>query len=103
MTTTYTDMSDEELGQVFRSVVDEQERRRVLQEAKESIIDLNRRYLDAAGVQPGQPWRQPTGAHDAYPLDWEAPHQGKRWRSTQPNNMQEPGVAGWQEVEEAAP
>lgn len=42
-------------------------------------------------------WRQPTGAHDAYPLGARVSHAGKRWTSDIDNNVWEPGVANWSE------
>jgi hypothetical protein len=48
------------------------------------------------------PWRQPQGAHDAYPLlnliggPMLVIHNGRRWRNTHGNgNTWEPGVFGW--------
>ena len=58
---------------------------------------LNRQYLDASGVEPGQEWVQPTGAHDAYPLDWLVTHAGTTWRSLVDANVWEPGVANWRQ------
>lgn len=40
---------------------------------------------------PGSRWRQPTGAHDAYPLGWETIHDGRLWRSLIPANVTVPG------------
>ena len=42
-------------------------------------------------------WRQPTGAHDAYPLGARVSHAGKRWISDIDGNVWEPGVWGWSE------
>ena len=41
---------------------------------------------------------QPTGAHDAYPKDWVALHDGKSWESLTPFNVGEPGMSGWREI-----
>jgi hypothetical protein len=41
------------------------------------------------------PWVQPTGEHDAYPLDALVTHNGQTWRSTSANNVWAPGVWGW--------
>lgn len=49
------------------------------------------------GLTQGDPWRQPTGAHDAYPLGWIVSHNGKQWESTVAGNVWEPGVSGWRE------
>ncbi len=43
-------------------------------------------------------WVQPTGAHDAYAEGAKVSHGGKRWYSTIPANVYEPGVYGWTEV-----
>ena len=40
-------------------------------------------------------WRQPEGAHDAYPVDVVVRHDGTLWRSTIANNVWVPGEANW--------
>lgn len=41
-------------------------------------------------------WVQPTGGHDAYPLNAQVTHNGQRWINTgSPVNVWEPGVFGW--------
>lgn len=99
------DQSDEELVRYAAAIRAEQERRRVKATAEQQVADLNAAYLAASGVEPGQEWRQPTGAHDAYPQDWEVTHDGRTWVSTTPANVWQPGVSGWREVveEDAAP
>jgi hypothetical protein len=52
---------------------------------------------DIDGVLPN--WVQPTGAHDVWPLDAEVTHNGKRWRSTAVDNVWEPGVFGWVDMD----
>ena len=44
-------------------------------------------------------WRQPAGAHDAYAKGAKVSHNGKHWISDVDNNVWEPGVYGWTEVE----
>jgi hypothetical protein len=44
-------------------------------------------------------WRQPTGATDAYAKGDKGSHNGKHWISDVDNNVWEPGVYGWTEVE----
>lgn len=44
-------------------------------------------------------WSQPIGAHDAYPLGAKVSHNGKKWTSDVANNVWEPGVYGWTEVQ----
>lgn len=40
-------------------------------------------------------WVQPTGAHDAYAIDFIVTHNGHTWKSTVSTNVWEPGVYGW--------
>ena len=49
-------------------------------------------------VEEWPAWRQPAGAHDAYPLGAKVTHNGKRWTSSADANVWEPGVYGWTEV-----
>ena len=44
-------------------------------------------------------WVQPTGAHDAYAQGAKVSHKGKKWTSDVANNVWEPGVYGWTEVQ----
>ncbi|MDS2172531.1 hypothetical protein Q7C18_07485 [Nesterenkonia sp. CL21] len=41
------------------------------------------------------PWRQPTGAQDAYHAGDEVIHDGQTWTSDIDNNVWEPGEHGW--------
>ena len=43
-------------------------------------------------------WSQPVGAADAYMTDDKVTHNKKHWVSTCDNNVWEPGVYGWTEV-----
>lgn len=47
-------------------------------------------------------WRQPTGAHDAYRKGDKCSHNGKHWISDVDNNVWEPSVYGWSEVQSDA-
>lgn len=44
-------------------------------------------------------WVKPTGAHDAYAKGAKVKHNDKKWISTADNNVWEPGVYGWEEIE----
>ena len=44
-------------------------------------------------------WVQPVGATDAYPAGAKVSHNEKHWISSVDNNVWEPGVYGWEEVE----
>lgn len=59
--------------------------------------------LAALGVTSGRPWRQPLGAHDAYPMGSTVTWGGKLWRSILRANVWAPGVAGWVDEGPAEP
>lgn len=44
------------------------------------------------------PWVQPTGAHDAYPINAVVLHNGYTWKSLYAANVWEPGVFGWENL-----
>ena len=92
-----TTMTDEELDQLRVEVLTEQERRRLIADAPAQAVALADRYAAAIGRQDGDPWVQPTGAHDVYSLGITVTHEGKTWESLTPANVWEPGVSGWRE------
>lgn len=94
-----TEATDEELARYAAAIKAEQDRRRTLATAKNQVAQISAAYLSASGVEPGQEWRQPTGAHDTYPEGWEVEHDGRTWVSTTPANVWEPPT-GWREVVE---
>lgn len=59
--------------------------------------------LEAEGIADGDPWRQPQGAHDAYPVDAVVTYADKTWVNTLAANVWAPGVTGWSEVTEGVP
>lgn len=90
-------LTDQELEALRREVLTEQERRHVLATAPQQAEQLAQQWADASGRHDGDPWQQPVGAHDAYPVGAVVTHQGKTWESTMPANAWEPGVSGWRE------
>lgn len=57
--------------------------------------------VQALTVPPdGSPWRQPAGAHDAYPVGALVAFDGRVWENLTPANVWTPGVSGWREVSE---
>ena len=44
-------------------------------------------------------WSQPIGSHDAYSVGDKVTYDDKHWISTSDNNVWQPGVYGWEEVE----
>lgn len=66
------------------------------QAADRAALDALATTASAAHTD-GQPWVQPTGAHDAYPLAATVTHDDKTWESLIPFNVWAPGVSGWRE------
>ncbi len=100
--TDLTTLSDEDLHALQGDAYREIQRRQTLRAAPDLAANLSRDYLLARDDEPDPEnppaWTQPTGAHDAYPLDYTVTHGGARWASLVPANVWEPGVSGWREV-----
>ena len=96
----YTQLSDDELEAEFARINAERTRRQgldtVYQQIEHVLDDAERKGL-IQRHEPGDPWEQPSGAHDAYRRDDETTHLGKIWVSTVTPNVWEPGVSGWRE------
>lgn len=52
------------------------------------------------GLLIASPWKQPQGAHDAYPKGSLVYHGDRMRWSTTDANVWEPGVSGWHDVPE---
>ena len=65
--------------------------------ASGAILDAIRATAAAAHTE-GEPWVQPTGAHDAYPLGYRVTYGGKTWESLIGANVWTPGGLSWREV-----
>ena len=63
-------------------------------------IGLWKKILPAEEPGGYLPWVQPVGATDAYKKGDRVTHKDKTWESTVDNNVWEPGVYGWIEVQE---
>lgn len=92
--------SDEELRDLTKQIADTLTLRERERTMEVSAAEQVAKYLNMTGRVSGQPWVQPTGAHDAYPKDWEVTFGGKTWVSSIPSNVWEPGSAGWREKSE---
>lgn len=64
----------------------------------DSAVSLWAKTSDPAEEWPD--WSQPVGAHDAYAAGDKVSHNGKHWTSDVDDNVWEPGVYGWTEVED---
>lgn len=89
--------NDVELSELLEAAKAEVGRRAVLADAENALRNLNQDVLNAKGVVLGAAWVQPTGAHDAYPQDWEVTLGGKTWVSLVNANVWKPGGSGWRE------
>lgn len=97
----------DELQSLYRSVDDEIQRRQTLLYVPQAITfeavrylearDRRGRFNDPSNTEAPQ-WVQPTGAHDAYPMEYLVRFSGKVWESTVANNVWTPGGSGWREV-----
>lgn len=101
--TDFTNWTDEELAQQQAILGHEIDRRRQVEQIPIQMTQMARQYLETMGIHEGQEWRQPEGAHDAYPPGWKVLHNGKAWESLTPGNVWEPGISGWREVLPEAP
>lgn len=93
---TYTDKA---LSDLLVEVKMEQERRLLLASAQKTVEDINARVLTAEGIVDGAEWRQPTAAHDAYPVGMKVIREGVEYVNFLPANVTDPvnGV-GWRKV-----
>lgn len=55
-------------------------------------------YVEVS-IEEWPEWVQPLGAQDAYPLGAHVSHNGGHWESEIPDNVYEPGVYGWRQVD----
>lgn len=60
--------------------------------------DLTPALWTVVSIEEWPEWVQPTGAQDAYMTGDKVSHNEKHWISTADNNVWEPGVYGWEEV-----
>lgn len=93
----FSSMTNTEVAALHRDITAEHRRRRAIALAPARISAVGRQVLAAEGVSMGDPWRQPTGAHDAYPEGFTVTHDGKTWLNLTPANAWEPGTSGWRE------
>lgn len=98
--TDLTALTDTELADLHRAVLTQIAHRASLATMEADTAATNERYLRAVGREPGQPWEQPSGAHNAYPVGWEVTHDNKTWQSLTPANVWEPGISSWREIVE---
>lgn len=90
-------LTDDELNTVRSILVSVVSERKRQNEIPKQITELQIQYLTGRDLATGVAWVQPTGAHDAYPKNWEVTHNSSTWVSLVDNNTWEPGVSGWRQ------
>ena len=76
-----TTLTDDDLDALRVAVLTEQERRALLASAPAQAEALAATYAAAIGRKDGDPWTQPTGAHDAYAKGARVRFDGKVYES----------------------
>ena len=92
-----TALTDDEARDLLGRVYAEVQRRDAIANAPAQAEALSATYAAAIGRNDGDPWTQPSGAHDAYAKGITVTHGGKTWESLTPANVWIPGVSGWRE------
>ena len=92
-----TTLTDAEARDILARVYAEVQRRDTLANAPAQAEALAATYAAAIGRKDGDPWTQPTGAHNAYQFGAVVTDAGKTWISLIPANVWRPGVSGWRE------
>lgn len=95
----FKSMSDNDVLILIKEATRELDRRAVINNAESHLINITSQVYNAKGGD-GQEWSQPSGAHDAYPIEAIVMHNKKTWSSLISGNAFEPGVSGWREVVE---
>lgn len=90
--------ADQTAAQATAQAAQAEFERALAMNAPAELEALQAANLVAEGIEQGDPWRQPTGAHDAYQLGSHVSHNGKDWESLVSTNVWEPGVSGWRQL-----
>lgn len=99
-------MTDDELYALIEDANTELGRRQTRDVFEAKIAEVVKEGR-AAGVvatpEPGEQWKQPSGAHDAYAKGDIVEYDGQRWVSTVTPNVWTPGQSGWHRKPEEDP
>jgi len=88
----YTSLTDAEVSELKMQAILEEERRYRIALAPMQAEAISIEYFKDTGQNEGSEWVQPTGAHDAYPLNYTVVQGGKTWKSKIPANVWAPGL-----------
>lgn len=96
----YTTMTDQQLVDMVDGAQEEIVRRQNVEAVNRDVAAVLRQARANGAAEtptPGDPWKQPTGAHDAYMAGDVVTDNGKTWESTVDYNVWSPNVSGWRE------
>lgn len=96
----YTTLTEQQLQELIDDANAEILRRQNIEIVNQEVsVVLRKARLNGVtqAPEPGAPWSQPTGAHDAYMAGDVVTDDGKTWESTVDNNVWKPGTSGWRE------
>jgi hypothetical protein len=88
----WTTLTDTDVSALKMQATLEEERRYRISVVQVKVDDLSTEYLKDVGRTKGASWVQPTGAHDAYPLNYIVVSGGKTWKSKISANVWAPGL-----------
>jgi len=88
----YASLTDVEVSELKMQAILEEERRHRIALAPMQAEAISIEYFKDVGITEGSEWIQPTGAHDAYPLNYTVVKGGKTWKSLIPANVWAPGL-----------
>ena len=90
-------LTEAEFMALIDEVARERDRRAVLATTQQVVEQAMAAYYEAAGGD-GREWRQPLGAHDAYPLGAVVTYEGGSFRSLIAANVWPPMTSGLWEI-----
>src|SRR5690625_1246198 len=102
----FTEMTNEELYELIEAAQTELGRRQTRDVFEDKIAAVVQEGRDAGVVatpEPGEQWKQPSGAHDAYAKGDIVEHNGQQWVSTVTPNVWIPGQSGWRHAPDIDP
>jgi hypothetical protein len=88
----WTALTDVEVSELKMQAILEEERRYRVAQAPTQAEAISVEYFKDIGMVEGSEWVQPTGAHDAYPLNYIVVKGGHSWKSLISANVWAPGL-----------
>lgn len=94
-------MTTQDLAALQDDIAQELIRRQTREDIEDRLEDVIQQGREAGVIvehADDDDWIQPTHALNAYGPNAIVRHHGRRWQSTHPVNVHEPGVSGWREL-----